>query len=265
MKQLLSTADVTPALHSLFDAGEPQAQRCFAVLAGRAVGKILSDNPHSPTWGAVWEAGDGTLYLGGAIDAGRLNDLVRMLQTSGDVLLGMARDDPRWALAPAAPDYMGYTIDFDDRTGAGLEAILQRPPAECTLRLVDEALLVRSSWHSGLIRQFGSAAGVLRNALGCYLLRGDEIVCEVFAGPHALGVIELSVETQVGYQRRGYANYTCAHVIQLCEERGWQVHWNCAHQNFASAALARKLGFQRERTYQLWAWNCTTQFRPCIA
>ena len=65
----LTATDVRPELYRLFDPSAPQAQRCFAVLAGRAVGKILCDDAASPSWGAVWEAGDGTFYLGGAITA----------------------------------------------------------------------------------------------------------------------------------------------------------------------------------------------------
>jgi RimJ/RimL family protein N-acetyltransferase len=35
---------------------------------------------------------------------------------------------------------------------------------------------------------------------------------------------------------------------------GQQTWWNCAKQNVASAALARKLGYRTEREYRVLAW-----------
>jgi GNAT superfamily N-acetyltransferase len=252
----LTPQQVTVQLHALFDRGEPQSQRCFAVLAGHAVGRVFTDGLTTPTWGMVWEAGDGTLYLGGAVSAPVLGQTVAFLRKAGDVLLGLWHDDPRWALAPADPDYTGATIDFDDRPlGEGLDCFIQQIPADCRVERVDEMLLARARWHAGLIRQFGSVAGFCNNALGFFLMRADEILCEVFAGPAAHGLIELSVETHEPYRRQGYATTTCAHAIQTCELLGYRTHWNCAKQNGPSAALARKLGYRTEREYRLWAWS----------
>ena len=47
---------------------------------------------------------------------------------------------------------------------------------------------------------------------------------------------------------------TCAHLIRDCEARGYQTYWNCARQNLASAAVARKLGYRTEKEYRLLAW-----------
>jgi RimJ/RimL family protein N-acetyltransferase len=246
---------VTPALRNLFDPSDPQPQRCVAVLDDNAAGIILTDDPVQPTWGAVWEAGDGTLYLGGAPDAECVAQLIAQLRQQGDVLVGMDFDDRRWALLPAQPDYTGSTLDFDDRAldPAQMQEFQQLPPGH-TICAVDRARLERSRWYPGLIRQYGSAERVLEKAFGSQLLQGDEICCEVFAGPVALGMIELSVETYEEYQRRGYATLTCAHAIAHCEALGLRTHWNCARQNEVSAALARKLGYRTEREYRLLAW-----------
>ena len=251
----LTSQQATVQLQALFDRGEPQPQRCFAVLAGHAAGRIFADDRDLPTWGMVWEAGDGALYLGGTVTALLLGQAVGTLRRDGDVLLGLWPDDPRWALAPPNPAYTGFTIDFDDcPSGEGLDRYLQLLPADCRVVRVDERLLARARWYAGLIRQFGSVAGFFDQALGFFLMRNEEILCEVFAGPAAHGLIELSVETPEPHRRQGYATITCAHAIQSCEQLGYRTHWNCAKQNDASAALARKLGFRTEREYRLWAW-----------
>jgi RimJ/RimL family protein N-acetyltransferase len=69
-----------------------------------------------------------------------------------------------------------------------------------------------------------------------------------------MDIVEMGVTTRAQYQRRGYATLTCAHLIRACEERGYRTYWNCAKQNLASAAVARKLGYRREKVYRLLAW-----------
>ena len=101
---------------------------------------------------------------------------------------------------------------------------------------------------------FGGPEQALRRGIGRCLLRGDEIVCEAFAGPPALGLVELSVTTREADRGRGYATVTCAHLIRDCAEAGWQPYWNCAKQNAASVAVARKLGFRAGKAYRLLAW-----------
>ena len=163
----IPSQQVTVRLQALFSRDEPQHQRCFAVLAGHAAGRVLTDDLALPNWGMVWEAGDGTLYLGGAVTGPLLGQAVDMLRRAGDVLLGLWPDDPRWALAPPNPDYTGATIDFDDRPpGEGLDHFVQQMPADCQVVRVDERLLARARWYAALIRQFGSVAGFFDHALG---------------------------------------------------------------------------------------------------
>ncbi|MFL5804101.1 MAG: GNAT family N-acetyltransferase [Roseiflexaceae bacterium] len=57
------------------------------------------------------------------------------------------------------------------------------------------------------------------------------------------------------YRGHGYATITCARLIQACEEQGYETWWDCAKQNVASTALARKLGYQNEREYRVLAWR----------
>jgi RimJ/RimL family protein N-acetyltransferase len=54
--------------------------------------------------------------------------------------------------------------------------------------------------------------------------------------------------------QKGYATITCAHLIQEMEQQGYLTYWNCAKDNQASIALARKLGYQTEKVYRLLAW-----------
>ena len=245
---------VLPKTRSLFDRDMPASLRCWAVLDGNAAGKIYTDGAFSPTWGLVQEAGFGSIYLGGSLDAPILRRLVAELGKSGDVLVGLWPDDERINLFPPNPDYDGVALDFTDRPiGQGLDSYLP-VPAGCDVRRMDRPLFERCLGRDLYVAAFESVAKALEKGFGLCLMREDEILCEAFAGPAAMGVIEIGTTTHEPYRGRGYATITCAHLIQACEELGYQTYWNCAKQNLASAAVARKLGYRTERDYRLLAW-----------
>ena len=69
---------------------------------------------------------------------------------------------------------------------------------------------------------------------------------------------EIGIGTAEGYRRQGLATLTAARAIQACEARGYAVFWNAAQQNVASVALARRLGFQTERSFRVLVWDAIT-------
>ena len=74
------------------------------------------------------------------------------------------------------------------------------------------------------------------------------------AGPAARGVIELGTITQPEHRERGYATIVSARIALECERLGYQTHWNCAKDNPASAAIARRLGYRNVQEFQLLVW-----------
>lgn len=251
---------VSPALRALFNADSlPASLRCFAVLDGQTTGRILADHPTRPTWSVVQEAAFGTIYPGGLWDGQRLCQIVTDLRQGGDVLLGLWPGDSRSADIPPAPEYEGTVLEFTNRPMlASLDALLRQVPAGCTIRRVNRALFERSIDHDWQVMVYGSVEKALERGQGFYLMRGDDILCEAFAGPPNMGTVEIGVNTREPHRGRGYATFTCAHLVQTCEEQGYQTYWNCASQNLASAAIARKLGYRREQMYRLWAWFQTS-------
>jgi hypothetical protein len=251
----ISPAQITPQLRALFDPGLPAGFRCFAVIEGDVVGRIFTDDLANPTWGAVQEAAFGTVYPAGALDAPTWRRLIAQLRKDSDVLVGLWPDDPRIALLPSDLDYDGFTLDFTDRPiGAGLDGYLQLPDG-CTMRNLDRQLFERSEDCDFYSALYGSAQQVLEKVHARFLLHGDQICCEAYTYFAALGTIEIATSTREQYRGRGYATIACAHLIRACEQLGYQTYWNCARQNLASAAVARKLGYRTEKEYRLLAWS----------
>jgi GNAT superfamily N-acetyltransferase len=251
----LQPSQLTPQLRALFDPQMPAGFRCFAVLDGSVAGRIIADDPHQPTWGAVQEAAFGTIYPGGDLDPPTWRRLIDDLRAHGDVLVGLWPDDPRLQMLPAAPDYDGFTLDFTDRPiGAGLDTFLQQLPDGCELRTLDRQLFERGEDRDFYSALYRSTEQALEHVGARFLMRGQDICCEAYAYFAAIGTIEIAVSTREQYRGRGYATIACAALIQECEQQGYQTYWNCARQNLASAALARKLGYRAEREYRLLAW-----------
>jgi RimJ/RimL family protein N-acetyltransferase len=247
----LTPIQVTPELSALFDPSDPASLRCQAVLDGHAAGRIFTDHPDTPAWGVVQEAAFGSLYLGGNLQPALMDQLITELCIDGDVLVGLWQPDPRRSLLPSTPDYSGYTLEFTNRE---TDQALPGVPTGCELRHLDQSLGKQILGRNLLIHMYGSLQQALKWGYGLCLMRGDELLCETFAGPEANGVIEMGVETQPHHMQKGYATLTCAHLIHEIEQQGYQTYWNCDKNNLPSAALARKLGYRTEREYSLLAW-----------
>lgn len=252
----IPSSRVTPALRSLFRTDEPQARRCFAVLDGvPGMGKILTDDPDHPTRGAVWEVCDGATFLGGRLEPSIVTAIWAELRQEGDVLVGLWPGDRRQDLLPPNPDYDGRTLEFYDRpVGRGLDEYLHQVPEGCAIRRLNRDLVLLTEWGPDDVRLAGGMEAWERTYLGYCVMRGDEILSEATAGPPAIGLREPGVFTQPEHRGRGYATLAAAHLIHEIEAAGERTYWNCAKQNAASAAVARKLGYRIEKEYRCMAW-----------
>ena len=246
---------VSPPLRALFDAGQPVAIRCFAVLDGTIRGQIWTDDLAQPTWGAVQEGAFDTLFLGGRPTAGVVHALVEELRQAGGVALALWPDHPYNQLLPPAPDFDGWELEFTDRPLGVDPAPTLSVPEGCELRPIDATWFERCRYRDHYAAFFGSVERTLAQGFGFCLVKGEALLAEAFAGAAALGMIEIGTITSEPYRGRGYATLCCAQLIRECEARGYRTYWCCAKDNLASAGLARRMGYQTERAYRFVAWD----------
>jgi GNAT superfamily N-acetyltransferase len=255
----ITSEQVTPALEALFPrTGYVVGHRCFGVLTGTRVGRIFTDDPGAPRWGAVQEIPFDTLFLGGALDAGLVADICTTLRRDRDVVFGAQPGDPFLELMPPGhlPTHVDthLDLDFTNRSPEIDMERLARTPDGLHLERIDRDLLARCAWGDLMIEMAGSPDQALKHGLGYCLLHNDTIVSEANAGPAARGVIELGTITHPAYRGRGYATIVSARTALECERLGYTLWWNCEKENLASAAIARKLGFSDEHEYRLLVW-----------
>lgn len=255
----ITPAKVTPAIRALFHPDEMAVSRCYQVLDGVVSrGKILVDHSAAPAWAVVQEPFDHDLFFGGDIDASIVAQVFAVLRAEGDVLVGMPADDPRIGLLPPGPYYDGFTLEFYDRPiGAGLEAILRQVSAGCEIQRLDRELIMRTEWGPNDVTFYGGAEAWEKTCLGYVLMCGDEILSEATVGASGRksGLYEPGVFTQAKQRGKGYGTLVTARLIQEIESMGGRTFWNCAKQNLASAAIARKLGYRVEKEFRCLAWK----------
>jgi RimJ/RimL family protein N-acetyltransferase len=116
---------------------------------------------------------------------------------------------------------------------------------------MDVNLLKRCLWRDKVISMYGNIDNFISHGLGYCLMNGDEICSEAYASFRAEGQYEIGVITAEPHRGRGYAYITCDHLVDECAKSGYQTTWSCDRPNAASIATARKLGYQRQREYQV--------------
>jgi RimJ/RimL family protein N-acetyltransferase len=245
------------AIERLIRADAPARPRALAVLDGLLSGRAWADDPHHPSAAIVIEDSDGTVYAGGTLTADLVADALADVQTaSGDLIFGFADpDDPMRGLVPGEPYWRGEAIDFWDREPPPDEAdVLEATPADGGHVIqLDAESLPMTEWYADTLHAFGSIERWLELGIGFAVMVGDEMAGEATAGPMCRGLLEMGVVTREAYRRRGYGTLVSRLTARACEARGDRVWWNANAGNAPSIAIARRLGFRRERRYELVA------------
>jgi RimJ/RimL family protein N-acetyltransferase len=249
------TAELAPQLEALFAGERPIPIRLWAILDGSIQGRILVDEPARPTWALVQELAEGTTYIGGAATPQTLVSAFDQLRRQQDVVVCIWPDDPLGVALPPAPDYEGTAIDFSDRAPAIDLSQHADLPSGYHLRKIDAEILPALEGFDYYVSMFGGIERALQQTIGYCIVQGETIVSEAVAGPLTRGIAEIGVGTGEAHRRQGFATATSARVIQECEARGYQAFWNASQQNAASVALAKRLGFQTERSFKVLAWS----------
>lgn len=242
------------SVRALFAMDMPTGVRCWAILNGTAVGRVLVDDHVPPTTALVQELADGTVYIGGCMTAAALVEAIQMLRQEHAVAVSLWPNDPHLALLPPHPTYDGGTLAFTNRSAQFDVQHLRPLPVGCRLEAIDSDLFLRVPGAAWYVALFGNAEQALRHTQGYCLMRDDTFLCAALAGPSANGHIEIGVETPAPFRRQGYGVLTCTHLIRACGTQGYHTVWHTTALNTASIGLARTLGYQTVHSFRVLMW-----------
>lgn len=124
---------------------------------------------------------------------------------------------------------------------------------------LDEVFLNRSGvtipdhikgWMEG---NWGSTADFLQKGFGFVTLCATECVAWSVADCRSGDACEIGIRTVEQYRRRGLAAITAAATVEHALSHGFsKVGWQCSEDNLGSIGTAEKVGFERERDYNLY-------------
>jgi GNAT superfamily N-acetyltransferase len=231
---------------SLFDGDLPNRPMLESVLADRNSGWVFADREARPTAVVVVSRYSFT-YLGGRPDR-ELLDFALARSTPVD--------DPRVicsATLPASFIEGGRTIDRIEFTQ--LEPTWTTPlrlPEGMALRPMTLSLLEQCLWREEVLADCGSLERFLEIGFGVCGVMNGRVVSEAYASIPGDCAYEIGAIVHPEFRRRGLAYVTCAALIDECRRREYDTLWSCHRSNEASAQVARKLGYRRERPYRFW-------------
>lgn len=131
-----------------------------------------------------------------------------------------------------------------------LTSFVERLPQGYALRPIDRGLyeaVLREEWSADLCSQFASYEMYAEKGLGFAVLHQGKAVCGASSYTVYQGGIEIEIDTQKDFRRKGLARACAARLILECLSRDLYPSWDAA--NRASLALAESLGYRFDKAY----------------
>lgn len=241
-----------------------------SMVEGNTPAWIFADRPAAPRLGLMWDCDEMLFVAGEGQDIAALAAMRNVLHNQ---ILPEAhtRAIPELALVstPAWKDQLPLLLDGLNprlarylcyRLAAGARPPALQPPQGFALQRIDSALLdsaldhirdlrgwVDSFWHT--------PQDFLRSGFGFCAIQGETIAAwclTVFAAGSAR---ELGLITLPEYRGLGLATLTAAACVEHGLSQNLAVRWTCWAENAASARVAEKVGFTRDREYPAFCFQ----------
>ncbi len=241
-----------PALPALFDPAVPNNPVLWAVFNGRHAGRVVVDDLQRPSQCVVRT--DAVLtFCSRRISQPFLDEAIAYFRERGDVWLVWPPAQSTQLVTPETDSVVERLAFFDcDAQSPVLTELRKCLPDGFEICLIDRQLLERCLWRSEMAFYCGSEDNFLVNGIGLCMMQGDKIIAEAYASALGETRAEIGAITRKAHRGRGYAPITCAYLIQVCEQRGFEAYWSCDVDNMASIRVAQKLGFRQQSAYHIF-------------
>jgi RimJ/RimL family protein N-acetyltransferase len=247
----------------------------FSIIEGNSPGRVYVDDVDHPQSAFVWDKVEAGFYLAGREDNDAFNEALNKC-----ILTEIAVEAKQF---PSCIEFvMNY---FPDTWESKLNVVLRdtfpmkhyrqhftlkqlkvdwkaQIPDGFVMTQVDEELLTRTQlknidhvtrWVRG---NWQSVENFIKKGFGFCLLHENDIVSWCIADFVAGNDYEMGIHTDEDYLRRGFATLTAAAAVDYCLANGVEnIGWHCWSSNVASAATAKKVGFEETIEHPVYhAW-----------
>ncbi|MBI5649586.1 MAG: GNAT family N-acetyltransferase [Chloroflexi bacterium] len=241
-----------------------------SILADKTPGKIVVDDPRNPR-AALAAIKRRRLFLVGDTRNDQFNralaqffadTLYPQAIQAGDKLFGLYFEPRDWEdrlrvilpdKSPTQPLRQHYLLKHPVRDWRALL------PTDFSIRSVNRDLLAdaRIQNREELIEEMrserASVDDFLKKSFGVCLIHADAIAGFCLSEYNVDTACEIGIMVGEPFRRRGLATALASAFIARALLRGvTQIGWHCYARNLASAATARKVGFELEREYTIF-------------
>jgi len=134
--------------------------------------------------------------------------------------------------------------------------VVQSLPAEYSLKMIEEDVynLCRANdWSMDLVSLYEDYEMYRKLGIGVVVLKEGIILSGASSYTRYKDGIEIEIDTNEAYRRKGLAYVCGAKLILECIDRGLYPSWDA--QNKWSVALAKKLGYHYDHEYLAYEIN----------
>jgi RimJ/RimL family protein N-acetyltransferase len=247
----------------------------FSIIEGNSPGRIWVDHSRHPQTALAWDKVEGGFYLAGFEGNDGFNQALN--QCIRQQIYPEARRLPRMLdfVLNCYPETWEGKLDVVLRDTAPMKHYRQhftfkrlkvdwksQLPEGFVLTRVDEKLLARTELKNIeevrrlALKSWQSVGNFMEKGFGFCLLHGDALACWCIADYVARKAYEIGIHTDEDHRRRGLATLTVAAAVEHCLAQGaTEIGWHCWSSNVASAATARKVGFEQTIEHPVYhAW-----------
>lgn len=242
-------------VNSFFDKNMPNFPVVMAVIEGNNPGKIWVDQLENPSICLVITNG-GYSFIGksGELKEFLILEAIEIFKKNKPIKLICELNDPLCEIFEKAgfthidriQFYHPAIINHDLKH---IDAICERLPSDCEVKLIDASLLKKSNWLSFIKQIYGNEENFLRNGYGLAIIQNDELISEAFACYIGGNYVETGSVTSEKYRGKGYATIARAFLIKESLSRNLHPATSCNADNIGSAKASEKLGFLEEKRY----------------
>ncbi|WP_234117590.1 GNAT family N-acetyltransferase [Clostridium hydrogenum] len=134
-----------------------------------------------------------------------------------------------------------------------IKSLISMLPEGYELKKVDKDIAYDKSFHElseDFTAQFDSIEDYLNRGVGFCILHEGKVVCGASSYSVYDSGIEIQIDTDPKYRRKGLATVAAAALILHCLDRGIYPSWDAA--NLTSVHLAEKLGYVMDGPYDTY-------------
>lgn len=247
--KLLSAAEYTIAKPFFIDFKINQPI-LHSMLEAKSARMIFTDDKINPSFMFVYSP-SGYAFLGGNPHQASLKQIAAYLKNLPSVSLVSPLD---WKFKSFFLE-AGFTaldrIQFKRHTDSfNLDFWESKLPIPYSIHRINPENFPRCNWHSFILSCYGDSNHFFANGMGFCLMDQGKIISESY-GLIAANKAEIGVVTYPSYRGQNLGTSICAIMLNHCYQHHIEPVWSCDADNFSSAAIAKKLGFEKECKYFL--------------